>query len=241
MFKPIATSLLLLLVSPARADDTAPPMQTVEVKGGLERLVPYKSPYYEMARKVEAASQGRIVFGIQLSSSQTGGRVDNVRLRLETDDEAVPLEVDKKGLFIVPLLERMARRDDARFTVNKKKGTLTATGVLLPAVPKDAWTVGGLRQITSDVHAAFGALAPWYLKPVAAVKALRHGVSVCAASLGAAVRVVKGGQTLATLPLDTATRDHANQAVFCHAFNGKEAYEDSSRIEIPENAQVLLL
>jgi hypothetical protein len=225
----------------AGADESQPPMQTVEIKGNLDRLVPYKSPYYEMAREVESATGGRLVLGIQLSSLRPRERIDDIKLRLETDAEAVPVEVDKNGLFIVPMLDRMARRDDARFSVNRRKGTLVASGVLLPAVPKDAWTIGGVRQITSDLHTALAAVAPWYLKPMAVLKAWNRGVSVCAPRRGTSLKVVKGAATVATVPLDSAARDHANQAVFCHAFNGKETYEDSSRLVLPDEATVLLL
>lgn len=242
MLKLFAATLLSVTAVPgAGAVDPLPPLQTVEIKAALQRLVPYKSPYYELARKVEEASLGRLVFAIQLSTSRVGERLDDIRMRLETDDEAIPVEVDKNGLFIVPMVDRMGRRDDARFSVNKRKGTLVASGVLLPAVPGNGWTVGGVRQITSDVHAAIRALAPWYMKPVAAVSAMGHGVSVCSASAGAALKVVNGGETIATLPLSSAARDHAKRPVFCHTFNGKEPYEDSSRIVLPEEARVLLL
>jgi hypothetical protein len=242
MLKPFAAMLLLAAAANAGADDAAPTaMQKIEVKGALERLVPYKSPYYEMARKIEEASRGRIVLGIQLRPAAPGGRVDDVKLRLESDSEAIPVEVDRSGFFVVPMVERMGRRDDARFSVNKRKGSLVATGVLLPAVPRNAWTVGGVRQIASDLRAAIGAMAPWYLKPVALVKALGHGVSVCAASSGANVSVVNDGATVATLALDSAARDHANRPVFCHTFDGKEPYKDSSQIVIPDEARVLLL
>jgi hypothetical protein len=243
MHKLFTTTLLLWLAAApgAGAADSSPPLQTVEVKGTLQRLVPYKSPYYDMAHEVEAASVGRVVLAIQLSSPVAGERLDDIRLQLESDDEAIPVDIDKNGLFVVPMVERMARRDDARFSVNKRKGTLLATGVLLPAVPRDGWTVGGVRQITADMRAAIRALAPWYMKPLAAIKAKGHGVSVCAAGAGEALRVVKDGELVATLPLASMARDHARHAVFCHTFSGKEPYEDSSRIVLPEQAQVLLL
>jgi hypothetical protein len=244
MLKPFAAGMLLLLgaAGNAGADDAAPTaLQKVEVKGALERLVPYKSPYYEMARKIEELSRGRLVLGVQLNPAHPGARVDDVKLRLESDSEVIPVEVDRSGFFVVPMVERMARRDDARFSVNKRKGSLMASLVVLPAVPRNAWTVGGVRQIASDLHAAIGAMAPWYLKPVAVVKARAHGVSVCAASSGANVKVVNAGATVATLALDSAARDHANRAVFCHTFDGKEPYADSSQVVIPDEARVLLL
>lgn len=244
MVKPFAVAILLLLAaghSAGAADAAAATTPTVEVKGSLERLVPYKSPCYEMARKIEEVSRGRIVLGIQLRPTNPGGRVDDVKLRLESDSEAIPVEVDRSGFFVVPMVDRMARRDDARFSVNKRKGSLVASGVLLPAVPRNAWTVGGVRQIASDLRAAIGAMAPWYLKPMAVVKARGHGVSVCAASSGINVRVVNDGATVASLPLDSAARDHANRAVFCHTFDGKEPYADNSQILIPDEARVLLL
>lgn len=242
MFKPFAAMLLLAAAANAGADDAAPTaMQKIEVKGNLERLVPYKTPFYEMARKIEELSRGRLVLGIQLRPTNPGGKVDDLKLRLESDSEVIPVEVDRTGFFVVPMVDRMARRDDARFSVNKRKGSLMASAVLLPAVPRNAWTVGGVRQIASDLRAALGAMAPWYLKPMAVVTARGHGVSVCAGNTGADVRVVDAGATVATLPLDMMARDHANRPVFCHTFDGKEPYGDSSQIVIPDEARVLLL
>jgi hypothetical protein len=237
-----AGMLALLAATPfAGAADTDPAVQTVEVKGTRTRLVAYRTPYYELARKVDTATRGRVVLAVQLVPARPGGRIDDVRLWLEADgEEPIAVGVDKAGRFVVPVLARMAERD-ARFSINKKKGELMANAFLQPAIGKDAWTIGAVRQLTAHARSAIGAVTPWYLKPFGSMRSGRHGVAVCASGPGAAVTIANGDGVVASLPLDTKTQDQMGQPVLCHMFGGDEAYDDSSKVVIPDEAQVMLL
>jgi hypothetical protein len=238
-FHTAAVVCLLCAGNAAFADDAAP-MQTVEVKAARTRLVAYRHPYHDFAKKVQEASHGRLAFALQLLPSKPGVRVDNLQLWLEGNGESVPVRVDEGGLFVVPIRDDIAAQD-GQFSVNKKSGQLIAKGVLVPAIARNAWTVGAIRELVADARTAAARLTPWYLKPFGFVAPQGFAVSVCSKEPGAQVVVMQGDAVVATLSTSVKQHDHANQPVFCQKFTGAEPYGQDSRLVIPEAAEVLIL
>jgi hypothetical protein len=235
-----AVACFLLCASNAVFADDAVPMQTVEVTAARTRLVAYRHPYHDFAKKVQEASHGRLAFAIQLLPSKPGVRVDHLQLWLQGNSEPVPVQVDDAGLFVVPILDDIAAQD-GQFSVNKKAGTLTAKGVLVPTIARNGWTVGAVRDLVADARTAVARLTPWYLKPFGFVAPQRFAVSVCSKEPGAQVVVMQGDAVVATLPTSVQEHDHTGQPVFCQRFTGAEPYEQDSRLVIPDEAEVLIL
>lgn len=239
--KPFHTiTIVTLLFSGAAAsaneneNDASP--QSVEVKGVRTRLVPYKESY-ELAKKVQLATAGRGALGLRLVPARPEVRVDNVKLWLEGEDKSLPIPVSDGGIFVAPVKDEIAA-SDGRFAINKQKGDLTARIVVLPAVARDAWTIGAVRQSIADARAAIDKFTPWYQKPFA----MRvNTVSVCTRKAGVPVKVMQAETVVATLPTSEPARNDADQPVYCQHFRGDEKCDQASVLSIPEDAQVLFL
>jgi hypothetical protein len=204
------------------------------------RLLPYRLPFFDYARKLDASSNGRLRLAVQLVAAYPDVRVDDIQLRLEAGDEELPIEVAKNGVFVVPVVDRMARHD-AQFSINKRRGALRANAMLWPTIARNQWTMRSVRQVAADAGAAIAPLGAWYMTPLLSIAKREHRVSVCGATAGATVKIVQDGAEVAALPMDMKARLLAEQPVFCHAFTGQERYRDSARVVLPEGGQVLIL
>jgi hypothetical protein len=234
----LAVLALLLASASAHAagGDGDVPVQSVEVKGVRTRLVSYKQPY-EIAKKVQLAAEGRVALGLRLVPARPEVRIDDIKLWLEGEAESIPIKVSDGGVFVVPVKDQIAAQD-GKFSINKKKGELTARIVIMPAIARDAWTVGMVGRTIADARSAIDKFTPWYQKPFA----MRvNTVSVCTKAANEMVKVMQGETVLASLPTSEKARNDADQPVFCHHFKGDEQYDQASRLVIPDDAEVLFL
>jgi hypothetical protein len=236
LFRTVGIATLLLSAAAAGADENEAPIQSIEVKGTRTRLVSYKEPY-EIAKKVQQAADGRVALGSRLVPTRPEVRVDDVKLWLEGESESIPVQVSDAGIFVVPVKDDIAAHD-GRFAINKQKGDLTARVVILPAISRDAWTLGMVRKSITDARSAIDKFTPWYQKPFAM---RMNTVSVCTKTAGVPVNIVQAGAVVATLPTSEKARNDADQPVYCQHFKGDEKYDQASVLAIPDGAEVLFL
>jgi hypothetical protein len=162
-----ASAVLLALlcgVGGSIAQDLGTPPQRIEIKGVRTRLLPYRLPFFDYARKLDASSNGRLRLAVQLVAAYPDVRVDDIQFRLEAGDEELPIEVAKNGVFVVPVVDRMARHD-AQFSINKRRGALRANAMLWPTIARNQWTMRSVRQVAADAGAAIAPLGAWYMTP----------------------------------------------------------------------------
>lgn len=239
---------LLLSLLPARgaaqaarlAEAPHAAVQTVEVKGPRTRLVPYGELFYPMAKAVQQALGGRAALAVQLRPTHQGVRLEDVQVWLEGEHGAMPVARQADGLFVVPVNDRLAE-DSGHFLINKKSEDLSVNLVLVPTLPRDAWTIGAVRHLLQDARGSVGKLLPWYQKPVVWAVTRKLGVSVCSRLRDAPLTMLDGDRIVATVRTSEEARNHAQETVFCHRFDGEEAYPESTRVVIPEDAEVLLM
>lgn len=235
--------LLVLLFACGAAQAVEAPsgaLQTVEVKGPRTRLVPYRDLFYPMAKAVQQALGGRAALAVQLRPTQQSVRLEDVQVWLEGEHEAMPVARGADGLFLVPVNERLAE-DRGHFLINKRSEDLSINLVLVPTLPREAWTIGAMRQLLADARGSVGKLLPWYQKPVVWAVTRRLAVSVCSRMRDVPVSLLDGERVVATVRTSEELRNHAQETVFCHRFDGEESYPESTRVLIPEDAEVLLL
>ncbi len=232
-----------LCLSPATAQTPLPApeaVQTVEVKGGRMRLVPYKELFYPMAKAVQQSLAGRAALAVQLRATRAGVRTDDLAVWLEGGGESLPVRPGEHGLYPVPVADHIAQHDGS-FSINKHPGDLRANLVLVPTLAPEAWTIGEVRRLLHDIHAALDPLVPWHHRFLMWAFTRKLGVSVCSLSPGAHVEVVDGKRLLARYPTSEPARNHANAPVYCHRFTGNEGFDPGARLVLPEDAQVLLI
>lgn len=234
---PQVIGLLAVLVSgAASAGDSEDAVQSIEVKGTRTRLVSYKEPY-DIAKKVQRATDGRVALGLRLVPSKPGVRVDDIKLWLEGGNDSIPVKVSDGGVFVVPVKDEIAAHD-GQFAINKQKGDLTARVVIVPAIDRHAWTLGMVRKSIADAKSAVDEFTPWYQKPFA----MRvNTVSVCTKAAGEPVSITQGGAVVATLQTSDKATNDAGQPVYCQHFKGDEKYDQASVLGIPDDAEVLFL
>lgn len=225
----------------AQAGD-APPgtVPTVEVKGPRARLVPYRDLFYPMAKAVQQALNGRAAVAVQLRPTHQAVRLEDVQVWLEGEHDALPVARGADGLFLVPVNDRLAE-ESGHFLINRRSEDLSVNLVLVPTLPREAWTIGAMRQLLRDARGAVGKLLPWYQKPVVWAATRKLAVSVCSRLRDVPVSLLDGERLVATVHTSLELRNHAQETVFCHRFDGEEDYPESTRVVIPEEAEVLLL
>jgi hypothetical protein len=232
------TSVLLVTALTASSivfADEAPPATTIEIQGVRERLVPYKESY-EMAKKVQVASEGRVALAFRLVPTKPNVRIDDVQIALEDDTESIPINVLSGGIFVVPVNDAIAKQDGS-FSVNKKKGELGARITLVPSVQKE-WTIGLMRQVVSDAQAATNKIVPWYQRAFATKIT---SIAVCSSEAGVPLQVMNGKDVVAKFQLNEKATDDVDRPVFCKHFNGDDKLEENLTVAIPDGAQVVLL
>lgn len=225
----------------AHAGDAPPDtVPTVEVKGPRARLVPYRDLFYPMAKAVQQALNGRAAVAVQLRPTHQAVRLEDVRVWLEGEHDALPVARGADGLFLVPVNDRLAE-ESGHFLINRRSEDLSVNLVLVPTLPREAWTIGAMRQLLQDARGSVGQLLPWYQKPVVWAVTRKLAVSVCSRLRDVPVSLLDGERVVATVRTSTELRNHAQETVFCHRFDGEEDYPESTRVVIPEEAEVLLL
>ncbi len=234
--------LVLLCACGAAAAIDAPrePVQTVEVKGPRSRLVPYRDLFYPMAKAVQHALGGRAALAVQLRPTHQAVRVEEVQVWLAGDHETMPVARRADGLFMVPVNERLAE-DHGHFLINRRSEDLSVNLVLVPTLPREAWTIGAMRHLLEDARGAVGKLLPWYQKPMVWAVTRKLGVSVCSRLRDVPVALLDGERVVATVHTSQESRNHAQETVFCHRFDGSEDYPENTRVVIPEDGEVLLM
>jgi hypothetical protein len=215
-------------------------LQTVEVKGPRTRLVPYRDLFYPMAKAVQQALGGRAALAMQLRPTHQDVRLEDVLVWLEGAHEAMPVARQADGLFVVPVNDRLAE-DSGHVLINKKSEDLSINLVLVPTLPREAWTIGAVRRLLDDARRSVGKLLPWYQKPVVWAVTRKLAVSVCSRLRDVPLTLLDGERVVATVRASEELRNYAQETVFCHRFDGEEGYPESTRVVIPEDAEVLLL
>ncbi len=241
---PVLSALAALLYAlPAYAQSELPApeqIQTVEVKAAHTRLVPYKELFYPMAKAVQQSLAGRAALAVQLRPARAGVRTDDLAVWLEGGGESLQVRPGEHGLYIVPVADRIAQQDGS-FSINKNPSDLRANLVIVPTLAADAWTIGEVRRLLHDVHAAIDPLVPWHHRFLMWAFTRKLGVSVCSLSPSGHVDVRDGERLLATYPTSEPGRNHANAPVYCHRFTGNEDFDPRARLVLPDDAQVLLI
>lgn len=242
----LAAALLAALSCPATAqvaEPATPPaeaadaeVQTVEVKGARERLVPYKESY-ELARKVQEASNGRVAFGLRLIPAKPEVTLNNIRLWLGEEADAIPVKVNDGGLFVVPIDHKVAA-NNGHYSINRKKGELSVRVAILPNVERDAWTIGLMQQVVQDGKAAIKKLLPWYMR---AFGIGVDAVAVCGPTAGMPIQLMNGAEVAATVTADKKATNDVGRPVFCKHFGGDDKLDANLKVVVPEGAEVLLL
>lgn len=234
--------LVLLCACSAAAAIDAPrePVQTVEVKGPRARLVPYRDLFYPMAKAVQQALGGRAAVAVQLRPTHQAVRIEDLQVWLEGEHETMPVARRADGLFMVPVNDRLAE-DHGHFLINRRSEDLSVNLVLVPTLPREAWTIGAMRHLLEDARGSVGKLLPWYQKPMVWAVTRKLGVSVCSRLRDVPVALLDGERLVATLHTSQELRNHAQETVFCHRFDGREDYPENTRVVIPEDGEVLLM
>lgn len=240
---PCLFMLLILLFSACAVHAGEAPgdtVHTVEVKGPRARLVPYRDLFYPMAKAVQQTLNGRAAVAVQLRPTHQAVRLEDVQVWLEGAHEALPVARGPDGLFLVPVNDRLAE-ESGHFLINRLSEDLSVNLVLVPTLPREAWTIGAMRQLLQDARGSVGKLLPWYQKPVVWAVTRKLAVSVCSRLRDVPVALLDGERVVATVRTSMELRNHAQETVFCHRFDGEEDYPESTRVVIPEEAEVLLL
>lgn len=204
------------------------------------RLVPYADLFYPMAKAVQQALGGRAALAVQLRGTRQEVRTDDLAIWLEGERATVPVPPERSGVFVVPVIDQLAQ-EHGHLLVNKRKDEIRVNLVLVPTMPPDRWTIGGVRSLLEDARGSVGRLLPWYQKPVVWAVTRKLSVSVCSPMRDAAVTLVDGEQVVASLAASEELRNYANETVFCRSFNGHERYPATSRLVVPEDGEVLLM
>lgn len=240
--------LLILALAPGERAHAQEPQEpadaeavaTVEIWGARTRLVPYADLFYPMAKAVRDTLGGRAALAVQLRGRRQDVRTDDLAVWLQGRHDALEVKPAASGLFVVPVLDRIAE-EQGHFLINKRKDDLSVNLVLVPTIAREAWTLGQVRLLLADARGSLGKLLPWYQKPMVWAVTRKLSVSVCSRMRDAAVALVDGEQVLARLPASEELRNYANETVFCRKFSGEEAYPAGSRLVIPEDGEVLLM
>ncbi|MET0265509.1 MAG: hypothetical protein ABW202_07845, partial [Duganella sp.] len=206
-----------------------------EVKTARVRFVSYKESY-ELAKKVQLATSGRVAMGILLVPAKPGVRVDDVQLWLDGEKTSIPVSVHH-GLFVIPINDEIAAGNGS-YSINKQKGDVTARVAVLPAIAQNAWTIAKVRQSLADAVNAVDKFTPWYQKPFA-MKI--RAVAVCSNQAGMPLKLFNGNELVAELTTSEKSTDDSGQQVFCQSFAKDTQYDDAVRLDIPAEAQVLFL
>lgn len=224
----------------AEAPQAAP--QTVTISASSEaspprvRFTAYRDSY-ETAKKVWQVSRGNVVMALRLIPAKVSGTIDDVRVALQGSGAPVSVRVAEGGVFVVPINDEIAEQDGI-FLVNKGRGELTASMVIQPAVPREAWTLERVAHVLRDARLAVRAITPWYKRWFSSeVKSL----AFCAPERGSALQLKEGEQLIATLPMSEAAMNDINQPVYCKMFDGEDKYPGQYRVVMPEQATVLIL
>lgn len=236
----LALAYALCCAGAAAAGPDAPVVQTVEVKAGRERLVPYKELFYPMAKAVQRHLAGRVALGVQLRPAHPHVRIDDLAVWLDGAGRSLPIQRDRHGLYMVPVEDEIAAQD-GNFSINKKPSDLRVNLVLVPTLADDAWTMGALRSLLKDIPASIDPVVPWHHRLLTWAMTRKLTVSVCSPSARAHVDIVDGDKLLASYPITEASRNHVNAPVYCRRFDGREPFDARARLVLPDNAQVLFI
>jgi len=230
---------------PVETAEPATPLQapqTVTVKGSSDAAAPrvrftaYRDSY-ETAKKVWQVSRGNVVMALRLIPAKVNATIDDVRVALQGNGAPVAVRVAEGGVFVVPINDEIAAQDGS-FLVNKGRGELTASMVIQPSVPRDAWTMERVGHVLRDARLAVRAITPWYKRWFSSdVKSL----AFCAPERGSALQLKEGEQLIATLPMSEAAVNDISQPVYCKMFDGEDKYPGQYRVVMPEQATVLIL
>jgi hypothetical protein len=231
----LLSTTILTVSSFVFADDEAV-TATIEIQGVRERLVPYKESY-EMAKKVQAASEGRVALALRLIPTKPNVRIDDVQLSLEGETESVSINVLAGGIFVVPVNDEIAKQNGS-YSVNKKKGELGARIILVPSVARKDWTIGLMRQVVSGAQTATSKITRWYERPFTTKIT---SVGVCSNQADVPLLVMNGKDVVAKFQLNEKATDDVDRPVFCKHFNGDDKLDDNLTVAIPEGAEVVLL
>lgn len=222
-------------------DAETPPPQTVTISASNEapprvRFTAYRDSY-ETAKKVWQVSRGNVVMALRLIPAKVSATIDDVRVALQGNGAPVSVKVAEGGVFVVPINDEIAAQDGS-FLVNKGRGELTASMVIQPAVPREAWTMERVAHVLRDARLAVRAITPWYKRWFSSdVRAL----AFCAPERGSALQLKEGEQLIATLPMSEAAMNDISQPVYCKMFDGEDKYPGQYRVVMPEQATVLIL
>jgi len=227
---------------PSVAEPAQAASQTVTISASSEgapprvRFTAYRDSY-ETAKKVWQVSRGNVVMALRLIPAKVSGTIDDVRVALQGNGAPVSVRVAEGGVFVVPINDEIAEQD-GMFLVNKGRGELTASMVIQPAVPREAWTVERVAHVLRDARLAVRAITPWYKRWFSSdVRSL----AFCAPERGSALQLKQGEQLIATLPMSEAAMNDINQPVYCKMFDGEDKYPGQYRVVLPEEATVLIL
>jgi len=226
----------LAAAAAAQADEALPPENVVEVSGSKSIVsVPYRQAF-EIAQKVQAASEGRLALAMRLVPKKEGASMDGLRLTLSTDNDDMLIPLQNGVFFTIPVIEKAAS-DNGIFFLNRKKGDIGGMVLLVPTSHAQ-WTMGRVRQTIGDGVRAVKTFIPWYLRLFSANV---EAVGICTPQAGAQVVLRAGEQAVASLMTEHKEINTLGKLVYCARFDGKEAYADDVQLLLPQDGEALLL
>lgn len=233
----IALLVMGLLGVAAVADEPGTAENVVEVTGSRSIVsVPYKQAY-EIAKKVQTASEGRLALAMRLEPKKAGVRMDGLRLTLSTDNDDRLLPLQEGIFFVIPVLDK-AVEENGVFFLNRKKGDVGGSILLVPTADQQHWTMGRVRQTIADGDRAVKTFVPWYWRIFSGTV---EAVGICTPQAGATIAVQAGEQLVASVKTEHREINPLGKPVYCASFNGKEVYADDVQLVLPAEGEAQLL
>lgn len=230
------TLVLLCPITQAYSQEDDSPHQVIDIKVTRERIVAYQESY-DIAKKVRAAANGHIALGLRLIPLKSDVRMDDIHIWLEGENTFIPIKIREGSVFLVPIEDKIAA-EKGHYSVNTRKGDLTANALILQTVSDDKWTIGLMKDVVAEANIVIKKVTPWYFMPFApAIKA----VAVCSRQPDVNVQIMDGSIIFATVAAKDKAMNDAGQPVFCALFNMHTEFKDDFHIIVPESAEVLLL
>jgi len=103
----ISSFVFFCTISLASAQEEDATHQVIEIKAQRERMVAYQQSY-EMAKKIQTASNGHVALGLRLMPARSDVRMDDIRLWLESTSTSVPVKLRDGNVFLVPIEDQIA-------------------------------------------------------------------------------------------------------------------------------------
>ncbi|OWQ87606.1 hypothetical protein CDN99_18635 [Roseateles aquatilis] len=222
----------------APADATLPTVKT-DMKRGT--FMPYKQ-LNELLTKLRVHGEGLFVPHFVLTDAKDRTRPPaGVKLALMSDEEYIPIPVDDKGAFDLPVFTAQQAKDMELGSNLPKDSTAIRLSIDLSTSP-EMLDMATVRRVVTLGQKLRGELLPWYARWLFPQI---DGVIACSDQPLWALDWTEGGQRLRlALPADTQQRepyiakDKPSRA--CTVLTGQEQWPDSALLQPPAGGNTKL-